>query len=213
MIARELSGEATAALRQTVARQGTATLRDAILAGMVRAERTVFARERLAVQLEGHGRDRGSGELDVSRTVGWFTSLYPCVFEARATSDDATAIRTVSEALAALPDAGASYSLLRAYGPNAAKGSALAVPTTIGFNFLGEFTAGPDRAMFAIADELPAAAIASDFPRDHPLDVTAWLFDGRLHVQCAFLPSSPRREAMERWLDHVTSFLRRVAGA
>jgi non-ribosomal peptide synthase protein (TIGR01720 family) len=111
-----------------------------------------------------------------------------------------------------LPDAGATYALLRAYGPALARSSALAVRTTIGFNFLGEFIASSGKGLFHIDGELPHGAIAPDFPRDHPLDVTAWIFEGRLHVQCAFLPDAGRSPAMERWIDQVVQFLSRVAG-
>ncbi len=212
VLPRELDAELTAALRQAVAGRGSAALRDVILAAMVAAERAVFGRDHLAIQLEGHGRDGWGANLDVSRTVGWFTSLYPCVLKRRAGERETEAVARVAASVASLPDAGATYSLLRMYGPDVAKSRELAVRTTVGFNYLGEFTASSGKALFRIDGELPHGAIASDFPRDHPLDVTAWIFEGRLHVQGAFLPTTERSRAMERWMDQVMSFLRRVAG-
>ena len=212
VISCELDAEVTAGLRQAVTGQGSAALRDVILAAMLGAEKEVFGRDRLAVQLEGHGRDGWSANLDVSRTVGWFTSLYPCVLKHRAGASEAEAAAQVAASLASLPDAGATYGLLRTYGPDFARSREMAVRTTIGFNYLGEFTASPGKSLFHIDGELPPGAIAPAFPRDNPLDVTAWIFGGRLHVQCAFLPINERNLAMERWMEQVTNFLRRVAG-
>ena len=209
---RELDAELTAALRQAVAGRGSAALRDVILAAMVEAERAVFGRDHLAAQLEGHGRDGWGANLEVSRTVGWFTSLYPCVLKHRAGERETEAAARVAASLASLPDAGATYSLLRMYGPDLARGREMAVRTTIGFNYLGEFIASSGKALFRIDGELPPGAIAPDFPRDHPRDVTAWIFEGRLHVQCAFLPTTECSLAMECWMDQVMRFLRRVVG-
>jgi amino acid adenylation domain-containing protein len=212
VIARELDSAATAALRRAVAGQGAPALRDAILAAILKAEKEVSACENLAVQLEGHGRDGWGGNLDVSRTVGWFTSLYPCVLRHREGETEKDAAARVAVSLALLPDAGATYSLLRAYGPPLARGGALAVRTTVGFNYLGEFTTSSGKSLFQFDGDLPVGTIAAAFPRAHPLDVTAWIFAGRLHVQCAFLPTPERSLEMKRWFDHVMRFLIRLAG-
>jgi amino acid adenylation domain-containing protein/FkbH-like protein/non-ribosomal peptide synthase protein (TIGR01720 family) len=212
VISHEFDADTTAALRQAVAARGSAALRDVILAAMVEAEKEVLGRDRLAVQLEGHGRDGWDANLDVSRTVGWFTSLYPCVLNHGTAGGEIEAVSRVAASLASLPDAGATYSLLRTYGPDAARVRETAVRTTIGFNYLGEFTAPSGQSLFHIDGELPHGAIAPDFPRDNPRDVTAWIFDGRLHVHCAFLPTMERNLAMERWIEQVVTFLRRLAG-
>ena len=211
VLTRELDEDQTRTLRAAVVDGGSTALRDAILAAMLAAERSVFGRDRLAVQLEGHGRDALGATLDVSRTVGWFTSLYPCVLMHRAGDGVAEARARVTATLAAMPDGGATYSWLRAYGARAARAEALAVPTTTGFNYLGEFAASSPGALLQFEGETPPGAIAPDFPRAHPRDVTAWIFDGRLHVLCAILPDAERNGAMARWMDEVVSFLRRLA--
>ena len=211
VLTREFDAGLARTLRAAVADGGSTALRDAILAAMQAAEHAVFGRERLAVQLEGHGRDGLGGTLDVSRTVGWFTSLYPCFLIHRAGERADEARARVAATLAAMPDGGATYSWLRAYGPEAARGAALAVPTAIGFNFLGEFAAPTSGALLQLDGEMPPGAIAADFPRDHPRDVTAWIFDGRLHVLCAVLPDAECGGAMTRWMDEVICFLRRLA--
>lgn len=203
--ARRLSAAETAALRARTGAGGSGGVREAIVAAIARAHREVWGRVGVALQLEGHGREGVSG-VDVSRTVGWFTSLYPGVFHDPAGADERTATARAAETLVALPQPTDSYALLRAYGD----GEMPAARTEIGFNYLGEFAVGAARKVFALGDDLPEGAIAPDFARDHPLDVTAWIAGGELHVQCAYLPRQHADAEMERWLGCVVGFLARL---
>ncbi|MFI2511745.1 amino acid adenylation domain-containing protein, partial [Streptomyces sp. NPDC018972] len=100
------------------------------------------------IDLEGHGREELVPGADVSRTVGWFTSLFP-VHLAPGVAEDGWdevwaggaavggALKAVKEQLRALPDNGAGYGLLRHLNPETeAVLAALPVPQ-IGFNYLG----------------------------------------------------------------------------
>ncbi|HEY1108522.1 MAG TPA: amino acid adenylation domain-containing protein, partial [Opitutaceae bacterium] len=103
---RTLDRTATARLVAVTAATPGATLRDALLAAMVRAERQLSGRDTFAVLLEAHGRESLSDPpLDVSRTVGWFTSLYPCTLSV-------DTLQGVRDALKSLPDGGKGYDFL-----------------------------------------------------------------------------------------------------
>jgi non-ribosomal peptide synthase protein (TIGR01720 family) len=207
---RVLTAEETTRLRRLTAEGPGSRVRDAVLAAIVRANREVFGREAAAIQLEGHGRDGLGDGVDVSRTVGWFTSLYPCVFRDGADEDANAAMVRIAKTLAELPEPTDSYGRLRAYGE---AGEIPSARTEIGFNYLGEFAAGRPGGVFVLADQLPGAAIAADFARDHPLDVSAWIVGGALHVQCAYLPRQRSEAEMDRWMDRVSAFLVQVADA
>jgi non-ribosomal peptide synthase protein (TIGR01720 family) len=208
VLERRLDEFSTTTLRAALADRGSGAVRDAILAALVNAEGRVLGASRVAVQLEGHGRDGWGAALDVSRTVGWFTSLYPCVLTFQPSEKALAAVARVSETLAALPDSGATYALIGAYGPASATTD---FGTRIGFNYLGEFIAPTGRALFQMDDELPHGSIAPDLPRDHPVDVTAWIFHGQLNVQCAFVGDAARMAEMDRWIGHLMDFLREIS--
>ena len=208
VLERRLDEFSTTTLRAALADRGSGAVRDAILAALVDAEGRVLGASRVAVQLEGHGRDGWGAALDVSRTVGWFTSLYPCVLTFQPSEKALAAVARVSETLAALPDSGATYALIGAYGPASATTD---FGTRIGFNYLGEFIAPTGQALFQMDDELPHGSIAPDLPRDHPVDVTAWIFHGQLNVQCAFVGDAARMAEMDRWIGHLMDFLREIS--
>ncbi|WP_416211203.1 condensation domain-containing protein [Nitrospirillum sp. BR 11828] len=119
-----------------------------LLAALAEAVRHTWKRPAITVHLEGHGREPLFPELDLERTVGWFTSVYPVRLET-AGDWDAT-IRRVKETLRAVPEGGIGFGLLRHLAPDAATRDALAAPVSLSFNYLGQFDGalrdGPWRA-------------------------------------------------------------------
>ncbi|WP_164076139.1 condensation domain-containing protein, partial [Stenotrophomonas maltophilia] len=59
------------------------------------------------VQLEGHGREELFADIDLSRTVGWFTSLFPVRLSPVA--DLGESLKAIKEQLRAIPDKGLGY--------------------------------------------------------------------------------------------------------
>ncbi|WP_067497203.1 non-ribosomal peptide synthetase, partial [Actinoplanes sp. TFC3] len=104
------------------------------------------AQEPVLVSLEGHGR---TGDLDLSRTVGWFTAIHPVRLEPGTTVDLKAAARAVKEQLRAVPTEGLGYGALRwledhDFGP---------APEIL-FNYLGRFGAATDKADWSQAAPL-----------------------------------------------------------
>ncbi|WP_237559849.1 condensation domain-containing protein, partial [Corynebacterium neomassiliense] len=110
------------------------------------------AHRRTLIGLEGHGREETLVPgADLSRTIGWFTSWYPVALstddiDPTTAVDDpaaaADAVLRVKEHLAAVPDRGIGYGLLRYLNPDTANRLATGRTPQIGFNYLGQFTSG-----------------------------------------------------------------------
>ncbi|MDP9968765.1 non-ribosomal peptide synthase protein (TIGR01720 family), partial [Variovorax paradoxus] len=124
--------------------------------------------------LEGHGREEIFDGVDLSRTVGWFTSLFPVCFDLRDIDLDnafgggvdlSRALKQGKEQLRALPDNGLGYGLLRYLNVETAKALQRTAPQ-IGFNYLGRFAA-PHAQDWAAAPE--AGALGGGEDRDAPL--------------------------------------------
>ncbi|PSJ30105.1 hypothetical protein B7P34_03670 [Streptosporangium nondiastaticum] len=141
----------------------------------------------LLVDLEAHGRNEFVPSVDVSRTVGWFTSLFPVRVDLRdidlgqvpaGGAATGQALKTVKEQLRAVPDQGLGYGLVRYLNPETrARLSRLAAPQ-VGFNYLGRFSAADtgEWTVAAEADALfdPAAGAGLPGPGPaHHLDVNA----------------------------------------
>jgi non-ribosomal peptide synthase protein (TIGR01720 family) len=161
----------------------------------------------ILLDLEGHGREQIADHLDLSRTVGWFTSLYPVRLDpgpadAREpgrldTTTAERALKRVKEQLRSLPDHGIGHGMLRHLDPVARARLATAPEPRIGFNYLGRYAAAdpaaggdPDRGADweVLLDAGGPRAQDPDMPVHHVLDINAHTED---------LPSGPH--LVTRW--------------
>ncbi|MEU3224944.1 amino acid adenylation domain-containing protein [Streptomyces sp. NPDC006976] len=132
------SPEATEALLTTLPAAYRAGVDEVLLAALVLALRGWGLRgDALTVSMEGHGREH----LDLSRTVGWFTSEYPV--RVPASDDVRETLRAAKEARRAVPDAGVGYGVLRHLDPEAGALLAATPPPDVLLNYLGRFAALP----------------------------------------------------------------------
>ncbi|MFB6479682.1 condensation domain-containing protein [Streptomyces virginiae] len=140
------------------------------------------------VDVEGHGREDVVDDTDLSRTVGWFTTVFPVrlalgrpdLDEARAGGPAVgAALRLVKEELRAVPDKGIGFGLLRHLNSRTGPDLAARGIPEIGFNYLGRFPMGGD----APWDAAPGHDFALDdadegLPMAHAVEVNAAAHEG-----------------------------------
>ncbi len=185
-----------------------------LLAGLACGLRDGLGRSRTMIDLEGHGRESSVSDLDVGRTVGWFTSLYPFMLDAGdslAAGDAAlrSAIEIVGQSLQRLPHKGVGYGLLRYFGDGPAAG--LTYRADVGFNYLGQFDQDASSRGFEFASESSGRPVHPRWPQTHVLDVSAHVEDRRFKLSVAFNPARITREQGERLLDAYVGCLRQIA--
>ncbi|PHO21742.1 hypothetical protein CQR79_12090, partial [Aggregatibacter actinomycetemcomitans] len=89
------------------------------------------------IQLEGHGREDLFDDIDLTRSIGWFTSVFPVKLTPAA--DQAHSLKGIKEQLRAIPDKGLGFGVLRYLGDAQAQAALKALPTPrITFNYLGQ---------------------------------------------------------------------------
>lgn len=138
------------------------------------------------VQLEGHGREDLFEDLDLSRTLGWFTSLYPVRLEPAATLGQS--IKAIKAHLRAIPANGLGFGLLRYLGSAAHRKRLAALPEPrITFNYLGQF----DQSFSADDPWVPARessgrAQADGAPVGNWLVIDGQVYGGRLQLDWSF---------------------------
>ncbi|TBU87902.1 non-ribosomal peptide synthetase [Pseudomonas dryadis] len=153
----------------------------------------------VAIQLEGHGREALFDELDISRTTGWFTSLFPVKLTPAADLDGS--IKQVKEQLRQLPNKGIGYGLLR-YCGDADSQSALAAlaEPRITFNYLGQFDgdfAADQGALFVPAFESAGAARSPLGELGNWLSVNGQVYGGELELSWTFSQGMYRAETVQ----------------
>lgn len=188
---RRLLAEAPSAYRTQI--------NDLLLAGLARAVWRWCGQDDVLVELEGHGREHLSGDLDLSRTVGWFTTAFP-VRLAGGSQESSRLIKSVKEELRGVPGRGLGYGVLRYLGSEEQRMalSRVAEPR-IAFNYLGQIDGGDaEAALFTMAAESAGPSRDASSPLRRWLSVNGTVRDGRLRLSFGFGRKRYGRETVER---------------
>ena len=207
-----LSEEETRALLQDVPGVYNTQINDVLLTALAKALGPWIGSEAMAIDLEGHGREEIFADLDVSRTVGWFTSTYPIVLETGQGPgwQPGKALSTVKEQLRSIPNRGLGYGVLRHISKDDRIRSRLAeLPAAqIIFNYLGQVDQVLRKStLLAPAPETSGVAIAPENRRPYVLDVSSLVVQGRLQVNWSYSHHLHRREQIE---DIATRYMERL---
>ncbi|HZN74126.1 MAG TPA: amino acid adenylation domain-containing protein [Micromonosporaceae bacterium] len=194
--------------------------------------------QHLLIDVEGHGRQEVVAGIDLSRTVGWFTSMHPARLDPGVRDWDdllaggaavGIALKRVKEQLRTIPDSGIGYGLLRHINHETRDVLAgLPVPQ-VSFNYLGRFAAG-DRTgtapwtpvadvQLAGANDMAGGLPDMAMPMTHALNVTAFTADHpdgpRLHAAWSWARTLLReqdvREMVECWSEALRALARHAA--
>jgi non-ribosomal peptide synthase protein (TIGR01720 family) len=204
----------TALLREASVVYGT-QINELLLAALLRVVSRWTGRSSMCVNLEGHGREDLFDRVDVSRTIGWFTSMFPLRLTVPANAGIREVILAAKESVRAVPDRGIGYGLLR-YCTDPEVGAQLAARPAplIRFNYVsrpGSLLAGkalrpaPDRYLLPTA---PTNRSESD--GIHQLEINAGVARGVFGAQWTFNPRRHRRATVQRLADDYGAALREI---
>jgi amino acid adenylation domain-containing protein/non-ribosomal peptide synthase protein (TIGR01720 family) len=182
----KLDAEQTRKLLQHAPAAYRTQVNDLLLTALARAVCRWSGQGSTLIQLEGHGREDLFDDIDLTRTVGWFTSLFPV--NLTPSSDLGASIKTIKEQLRGVPDKGLGYGALRYLGTPAIRDELAALPQPrITFNYLGQFDRQfDDAAMFVPSTEGNGVAQDPSAPLGNWLTVEGQVYGGELALSWGF---------------------------
>ncbi len=207
--------ETWALLHDAAAAYGT-QINDLLLTALVQAFAQWTGSESLFIDLEGHGREEIVPGIDLSRTVGWFTTVFPvCLTLAPETRLDA-AVRSIKEQLRRVPDKGMGYGILRyLHGGDMAAALSQQTPPSISFNYFGQFdTLFANSGFVRILGEHIGRVRSRRDRRRYLINIDGHVDDSRLEFQWTYSENIHRRETIEQVAGGFLAGLRAlIAGA
>ena len=211
-----LSEMETRTLLQQVPKAFRTQINNVLLSSLAGALQKETGGARHRIDLEGHGREHIADDIDVSRTLGWFTTLFPVALDVSVAGDAVGRLLAVRDQLRALPHRGMSYGLLRYAAPDTAVRASLATarPSAVLFNYLGRFDAVvADSKVFEFADESTGPWRSPRAHRTHALEIIAIVRGGRLEIEWHYDAGVHREATIARAAESMLAALRELLTA
>lgn len=177
-----LSALLTTSLLTTASVPFNTEINDLLLAALALAFKEQTGEETLAITLEGHGREHGPSDLNISRTVGWFSCEYPIILSVA--NDLTSHIEDVKEMLHRVPARGVNYGILRHI-----RGlhKALKHMPQVRFNYFGEIHEQHDEQLFTIDTTEIMNTENPNLSRQYDIEIKGVVRDGclKITIDCA----------------------------
>ncbi|MGJ4952834.1 non-ribosomal peptide synthase/polyketide synthase [Bradyrhizobium sp. HKCCYLS20291] len=207
-----LDAEITAALLRKVPKAYNTRAQEPLVAACAAALAEWTGVPRVLLDLESHGREALPGlDLDLSRTLGWFTSVYPVSLELPSVGGVGATLCAVKEQLRQIPSNGTPFGLMVAYSEDRDLQHRLArVPQPkVTFNYLGQFDqAHDDGALLRLTDLPSGQGQHGDELRSHVLDIVAMVRRGELVTSFQYSEALHDRDTIVRLADGFERQLR-----
>ncbi|KAL8654006.1 MAG: hypothetical protein Q9210_001767, partial [Variospora velana] len=184
---------------------------DILIAGMIHAYSGVFTdRKPPTIFNEGHGREIWDESIDLSRTIGWFTTMYPIYIAESASTDFVDVLRRVKDFRRSVPANGRHYFASRLLTSKGAKKFGRHWPLELTFNYLGIYQQlERDNALLLPVEEMAGEArgaggkadVGFDTPRFGLFEISAVVAQGKLRFSFTFNKHMEQQERITRWID------------
>ena len=206
-----LPEEQTSKLQREVPEAYNTRIVENILSALYMAWHALSGKDSLLIDMEGHGREALFEEVDLARTVGWFTALYP--FNLRpGTNDTGEIIKNIKEDFRSVPQNGMGFGVMRYLAAEDIRSAMEALPrAAVLFNYLGQFE--QDEAMkqrFEMLPEETGDEIGAQNRNSHLLEITSSILDGKLSFNFNFCPDTLREETIREFASQTIRALEEI---
>ncbi|MBC1274872.1 amino acid adenylation domain-containing protein [Nostoc sp. UCD121] len=207
-IAVSLSQQETQALLQDVHQAYHTQINDVLLTALVQAFAEQMGENSLLLELEGHGREDIFSDVNLSRTVGWFTTHFPVLLNLGTVKDLGNALKVVKEQLRSIPNRGLGYGVLRYLSDEGEKLQGLPQAEVL-FNYLGQTDQVMSQSsLFAPAKESTGSARSLRGSRVYLLEVVAIVTGSQLQVNWTYSEAIHQRATVEKLANSFIKALR-----
>jgi non-ribosomal peptide synthase protein (TIGR01720 family) len=204
----ELSPDETRNLLQGVPKRLRVQINDCLLTALAAALRDWTGSSEQLITLEGHGREELFDDIDLSRSVGWFTSMFPVRLNIDGATSVVDSLKLVKEQLRVIPEKGIGYGVLRHVAEPALVRGDGARPW-LSFNYLGQFDAGDNaERLVSVAESHGSVQHDARTVREHLIDVVAIKLGGSLKFDWYYNRALTSAETVRNVAEHCLGYLR-----
>ena len=184
-----LTPEETQVLLSEVPSAYQTQINDVLLTALAQTFQQWTGNNSLLIELEGHGRENILDNVNLSRTVGWFTTIFPVLLDFETNSEPGAAIKSIKEQLRSIPKKGINYGVLRYLSNDELIREKLEkLPTAeVRFNYLGQTDQITNNSsLFQPAKESTGNNQSLRGHRDCVIEINSAIADGKLFLDWTY---------------------------
>jgi len=200
-----LSREETRLLLQKVPAAYRTEINDILLTALALAIKEWTGKQGVSISLEGHGREEIVAGIDVSRTIGWLTSMFPVYLDISEAQDTSNALKIIKETLRSIPYKGIGYGILK-YLRHTKEISNF---PSISFNYLGQWVEQQGK-LWKLAREAAGVSVAPENKNSYLLDINAEIREGQLQIYWTFNEKHFAYETIEKVGNNFIKYLQNI---
>lgn len=181
-----LTEEQTRLLLQEVPQAYNTQINDILLTALVQAFGHWTGSDQLLLDMEGHGRENVIESVNLSRTVGWFTSIFPVFFTLENLHHPGECLKSIKEQLRQIPNRGFDYGIGYYLNSDLTIQSPLKnyPKAQVSFNYLGQFTSHQIGEIGWKLSQESSGSIHSPLgQRSHLIAIHGIVVDGQLDME------------------------------
>ncbi|MBD2726434.1 amino acid adenylation domain-containing protein [Nostoc sp. FACHB-892] len=200
----------TQALLQEVPAKYHTQINDVLLTALAKTFAEWTGEKTLLVNLEGHGREDIFTDVDLSRTVGWFTTVFPVLLNLENGTIGDT-LKAIKEQLRSIPNRGFDYGVLQYLSNHTAKNLAAMPQAEVCFNYLGQFDQVlQESSLFKLASESSGVTRSLLGSRRHLFDINGFVTGGCLQLNWTYSTAIYKEETVSSIAQNFVQALREI---
>lgn len=213
MISSSIAPDLTRKLLESVPLENDCTMEEALLALLALSFLEHTGDAKLDVTLDRHGRQAFNNEIEVFRSVGWFTSFFPVSFDVSGRETFSSALKAIKASLGEVPNQGVDYGILRYFGTQEEQSKIRSLPKPeVCFNYLGEFdhVLGTSNYFCLSLDDFGRQRSPRHMA-DHLLEVNVSIMQESMQIHTAFHRQFFERTKIRRFHQTLTGKIEALA--
>lgn len=207
----KLSTDETGKLLKQVNNAYNTGINDILLLALGLAVKEWTGDNNILINLEGHGREDIIHDIDITRTVGWFTSTYPVLLDMTKSEDLQYMIKTTKENLRRIPNNGFGYGVLKYLTLDENKKSLnFSLKPEICFNYLGQFDQDVNTEMFSMSDIPTGFMVSPNSERQYVFDINGMVSVGELKFTFNYNKEQFKEETVMKFVESFRNNLLKI---
>lgn len=187
------------------------TLNVILTAAIILSLEDYIGSNKILVETEGHGRQNiFSKKIILNKTIGWFTSIYPIVFELENTSSLLDKIYKIKDTMEEIPNYGISFGILRYLKPNNTEINFSQYKPEVIINYLGEFQNEINDFEIEYFSKKTGESIDKNNQRDYKLEINMFIKNDLIYVNINYNEKEFKRKTIDDFLNAISANINRI---